>query len=410
MLKKTVLDNGVRILFDHLNHTESFCIGVFIRSGSKYENESNNGISHFIEHLLIRNNKGQTNFNEMGAVVNAFTTKEYTCFYLNTLSEFFHRSVNLFYDLIFDPFFNPDDIDKEKNVILNEINLYKDDPKEVCILNCVKTSLGGHPLAFEILGPEENIQSFSVDLIEKYYKSFYVPEHSVVVVSGKISSQIEEEIVELFSKIPQGAEKKIKVVQPCFQGGTHFEERDTSQIHLCLQFETLGRSGPISDIFSLFIINFVLGGYRNSRLHRTIRKEHGLVYQIHSYPQIYEEIGLLNVYLNTTEHHFPLVQRMIKETLLTLRKSGITIPEFMVAKANFKSQTIFSMEKRLDRIFFFGQNELLKGFKYDIKDIHHILNTISIEQVNNQLTQILTGPQSISIVSKRGKIPINLLV
>jgi len=138
MLKKTVLDNGVRILFDHLNHTESFCIGVFIRSGSKYENESNNGISHFIEHLLIRNNKGQTNFNEMGAVVNAFTTKEYTCFYLNTLSEFFHRSVNLFYDLIFDPFFNPDDIDKEKNVILNEINLYKDDPKEVCILNCVE--------------------------------------------------------------------------------------------------------------------------------------------------------------------------------------------------------------------------------------------------------------------------------
>ena len=411
MIKRYTCQNGVRIVLENIPTVRSVAIGVWIGTGSRNENVQNNGVSHFLEHMFFKGTKTRTareiaeSFDSIGGQVNAFTSKEYTCYYAKVLDDHAKYALDVLADMFFHSTFDEEELKKEKNVVYEEIKMYEDTPDDIVHDVLSRATFGDHPLGYPILGTEETLTTFNGDTLREYMNEHYTPDNVVVSVAGNISEEFIKDIEKLFGTYETGS-KKQKFEKPNFMNQKLAKQKDTEQAHLCIGFN--GLQVGHENIYSLIVLNNILGGSMSSRLFQDVREQKGLAYSVFSYHSSYADNGILTVYGGTGSKQLNELFETIQETLATLKSEGITAKELANSKEQMKGSLMLSLESTNSRMSRNGKNELLLGRHRTLDSIIDMVNGVSEESVNTLANQVFTDSYSVALISPEGKLPEDL--
>lgn len=394
MYKKYTLDNGLRVVTEHIPFVKSISIGIWIETGTKNETALNNGASHFIEHMLFKGTTKRTAkdiaeaIDSVGGQINAFTSKECTCYYTKVLDSHYRLAIDLLSDMLFHSKFDPVEIDKERSVIMEEISMYEDAPEDLVHDLLTQTIFKDHSLGMPILGTKENLRAMNRDILLEYMKEYYVPDNTVISVAGNFDEkELISAIKEKFgdwngSSIKNTSEE---VIQYNFEHT--FKAKDVEQIHLCMGFKgvPLGRN----ELYSLMVVNNVLGGSMSSRLFQSIREEHGLAYSVYSYPSVYKNGGLLAIYAGMNPQQFEEVSNLIYKELENISKNGLTKEELFKSKEQLKGNYILGLESTSSRMSSIGKSELLLNRIYSPKEIIQLIDSIKMKDIQDVIEKVI---------------------
>jgi len=408
LIKRYTCQNGVRIVLESIPTVRSVSIGVWIGTGSRNEDEKNNGISHFLEHMFFKGTKTRSareiaeSFDSIGGQVNAFTSKEYTCYYAKVLDEHASYALEILADMFFNSTFDEVELKKEKNVVFEEIKMYEDTPDDIVHDLLSKAAYGNHPLGYPILGTEETLETFTGDTLRDYMEKYYTPDNVVISVAGNISDLFIREIEKWFGSFESPYTKR-KFKNPAFLDQKLARKKDTEQAHLCIGFNGL-KIGD-DDIYSLIVLNNILGGSMSSRLFQDVREERGLAYSVYSYHSSYQDSGMLTIYGGTASNQLHLLFETILETLNTLKQKSITEKELLNSKEQIKGNLMLSLESTNSRMSRNGKNELLLKTHRTLDDIVEKINEVNEESVHELIQKIFTDQYAVSLISPEGKLP-----
>lgn len=411
MIKKYTCQNGVRIVLENIPTVRSVAIGVWVGTGSRYEIPELNGVSHFLEHMFFKGTKTRSarqiaeSFDSIGGQVNAFTSKEYTCYYAKVLDTHAEFALEILADMFFNSTFEDEELMKEKNVVLEEIKMYEDTPDDMVHDLLSKAVYEDHPLGYPILGTEETLSSFTGDTLRKYMHDNYTPENVVITVAGNVSDQFIS-VVEKYFGYYEGKRQNFIKKKPTFHANKIAKEKDTEQAHLCIGFE--GLHVGHKDIYSLITLNNILGGSMSSRLFQEVREQKGLAYSIFSYHSAFQDNGIITIYGGTGVNQLDVLFETIQETLLKLKKEGITEKELKNSKEQLKGSFMLSLESTNSRMSRNGKNELLLGRHRSLDEIIKLIDEVTIESVDKLAQSIFSDNYSVSLISPEGKLPAGL--
>lgn len=357
-INKTVLPSGVRIVTERVPHVHSVSIGVWIRSGSRHEQKAESGIAHFIEHMLFKGTENHTAveiarmIDSVGGVFNAFTSKEYTCFYVKVLSQHVDLAVSLLGDIFFHSLFLQDEIEKERNVILQEINMVKDTPDDYIQDVFNHAFFCDHPLGYNILGELETVQSFKRHDITGFYgREYLVPERIVIAAAGNLDHQaLVDRLALKFSEVRK---KKEAPAQGEFLASRSISSsfRSLEQVHVCLG--TPGCSHLDQERYGLYVLNAILGGSMSSRLFQEIRENRGLAYSVYSFTASFFDTGVFGVYMGVVKETVNEALQVVFDQMRSLREKPVEAAELSAAKEQLKGNMLLAMEStdsRMSRI------------------------------------------------------------
>lgn len=388
MHKIKELSNGIKVLIEELPNLNSVSMGVYVKTGSKYETEEEKGVSHLLEHMMFKGTKKRNAkeisevIDDVGGQINAYTSKEITAYYTVLLSKHIDIGIDVLSDIVLNSTFEEDNLEKEKKVVIEEINMYEDVPEDlVHDLNSqfvVKSNQGK-----SILGTRESVNGITRDILVNYYHKRYTADNIVVSVAGKIDNEIElmEKLEEAFCSLNR-IESEIKYFNDfTLSPENNIISKKTNQVHIC--FNTIGASYKKDESYLLSIISNILGGNMSSRLFQKIREERGLCYSIYTYISSYEEGGIFTVYVGTTKKDYEEVIRLIKEEFDLLRSEGISIIELDKAKNQLLSSMILALESSRSRMGRMANSYLGKGEIISIDEIIEKVNSIKVEDLNS---------------------------
>ena len=385
MWKKTILENGLRIVTEEVPYVHSAVIGIWVRAGSRNEEDSNHGISHFIEHLLFKGTTNRTakqiaeELETVGGSINAFTTKEYTCYYAKVLDEHFELAIDLLADMFFNSTFDEEEIDKEKNVIIEEIRMYEDSPDELIHDLFTQLVLQKHPLGRTIIGSIDSVNKIARSDILNYITKYYTPTNTVISVAGNIThNKVTEKLSNLFGNW-QRKPIDIQYVQPAHNSDALIMQKDTEQIQICMGVPGLSQGNE--DTYVLYVLNNILGGGLSSRLFQEVRENRGLAYSIYSYHTAYKDGGLFTIYAGTSPSRFEKVIKVIAQELYKCKKFGIGREEMERTKTQIKGNLLLGMESISNRMSRLGRTELCYGRIISAEEIVENTQKVTIDQV-----------------------------
>ncbi|MCY8917272.1 M16 family metallopeptidase [Bacillus atrophaeus] len=408
MIKRYTCQNGVRVVLENNPTVRSVAIGVWIGTGSRHETPEINGISHFLEHMFFKGTSTRSardiaeSFDRIGGQVNAFTSKEYTCYYAKVLDEHANYALDVLADMFFHSSFDENELKKEKNVVYEEIKMYEDAPDDIVHDLLSKATYGNHSLGYPILGTEETLDSFNGDSLRQYMDDFYTPDRVVISIAGNVTDSFIKDVEKWFGTYEaKGAASGMK--QPEFYYEKLTRKKETEQAHLCLGFNGLEVGHP--DIYNLIVLNNVLGGSMSSRLFQDVREDKGLAYSIFSYHSSYEDSGMLTIYGGTGAKQLQLLSETIQETLGTLKRDGITPKELENSKEQMKGNLMLSLESTNSKMSRNGKNELLLGKHKTLDEIINELNEVNLESVNGLARRIFTDDYALALISPSGDMP-----
>ena len=372
MEKLVRYDNGLRLIVENIPSLRSVVIGFWVATGSSKENDGNNGISHFTEHVMFKGTDKMTafdianSFEKLGANINAFTSKECTCYFLKTIDENAETCFSLLSDIFFDSTFPSDELDKERNVILEEINMVEDTPEDICYDLLARARYDGHPLGRTILGPSDNVKRFTANDVKKYIADNYTADRIVVSVAGNISIGKSDELVKKYF-MPRLAEKKSagNVLPAAPIAKKHVERvKDFEQSNIAISFPSV----PFNDSLSTTqaVLSTLLGGAMSSRLFQRVREQLGLCYSIYSSPSAFVNNGSFNIVVNISACNTEQTLEAVIGEIKRLLKEGITDDELNRSKVQLKSSCIFSQENVQTIMMSNGKLLALRGEVYDI--------------------------------------------
>ncbi|WIF94688.1 M16 family metallopeptidase [Caminicella sporogenes] len=405
MHKKYILDNGIRVITQKIPHVRSVSIGFWVKTGSISETTLNNGISHFIEHMLFKGTHTRTAkeianaIDSIGGQLNAFTSKECTCYYSKVLDSHISIAIDIITDMILNSKFEENDIKREKSVIFEEINMYEDSPEDLAYDILAKTIFKNHSLGLPILGTHNTVKSFQRNDIRDYMKKNYNSQNIVISVAGSFKG--DDLIKELNDKIGRynlKSEKNKTAKKPDFNSNYFYKFKDIEQMHLCIGFK--GVTNNEKDLYPLLVLNNIFGGSMSSRLFQTVREDNGLAYSIYSHPSFYKDIGLFTIYVSLSPSQLDKVTDLILKELKSLIKNSITKEELTKAKEQLKGSYILSLESTGSIMTMLGKSEL---FERKIKTYDEVLSNIDkvdLEALNNLTAKIFNRNVSMSVVGK----------
>lgn len=362
MYAKSVLPNGVRIVTETMPHLRSITLGAWVATGSRNEEEDNHGISHFIEHLLFKGTENRSakaiaeEVDSVGGQLNAFTGKEYTCYYMKALDTHLDLSMDIIADMLLNSRFDPDDIAKEKGVVLEEYNMYADSPDELIHDMYVEQIWNGHPLGQNILGSLASIESFNYDMINDYRRQYYTPDNLVIAAAGNLTHDKVVALAERYFGKMTGTSAKRTVTRPTYIPSQANRTKDTEQSHICIG--TPGVKHGADELYTVHILNNLLGGSMSSRLFQSIREDRGLAYSVYSYQSSYEDAGLLTVYAGTRPDNVDEVLHLIWENMTGLRDIDVAEAELRKAKEQLKGNLLLGLESSSSRMSRIGTLEM----------------------------------------------------
>ncbi|MBX6352342.1 MAG: insulinase family protein [Thermoflavifilum sp.] len=396
------LPNGLRIVGEENPTVRSVSVGIWIGTGSRYETPQNNGISHFLEHMLFKGTEHLNArelalvFDELGGQVNAFTSKEYTCFYAKVLDEHFVKAAETLADMLFHSRFAPDEIEKEKNVVIEEIRMYEDTPDELVLDVLSQGVFGDHPLGFTILGGEGNLRAFTREDITSYVASRYTPGNTVISVVGNVAEgQAVEAIHRLFGAW-RATPALVADGPPVFEQSLRVRTKDTEQVHVCLASPGFAAGDP--RMYALILLSNALGGSSSSRLFQSIREERGLAYSVYSFHSAYRDCGMFGIYTATSPDRLDEVMRLIRDTCQDMAQHGMTAEELRRGKEQVKGSLMLGLESTSSRMTRLGKNELLLGREVPLDETLAGINAVTAEDVRDVARAVLGGNFAVAAV------------
>ena len=404
MIEKHELKNGLRIVTEKIPHVKSVAVGIWVKSGVTHESTDQNGISHFIEHMLFKGTKKRSarqlaeDVDQVGGHINAYTSREYTCYYIKVLDEHIRLAIDILTDMFFDSVFDPEEIQKEKSVVLEEISMYEDSPEDLAHDILIESMLSGSALGLPILGTVQTVEAMDAGQIKQYIQEVYRPDNTVISIAGNMDeSEIINIIGEHYEDWSTPPEHRKDPDNNAVLIHDHWHRyKDIEQVHLNIGYQgaTLGSK----EMYDLLLINNILGGSMSSRLFQTIREDKGLAYSIYSYLQNYSHIGLLSIYCSMNPDQLNTTSQLIDEEMDRMRKSGLTQEEFSKAKNQLKGSFILGMESTSGRMATMGKSELMLN-RIDTQDtILNKINNISYERVMESIQQFFHPEQKASVI------------
>lgn len=402
MVERHQCKNGVRVVLEPINSVRSVTIGIWILTGSINENERNNGISHFLEHMFFKGTKIRTPqdiaeaFDSIGGQVNAFTSKEYTCFYARVLDTHKEYALEILADMFFNSTFDETEMEREKKVVSEEIKMYEDTPDDIVHDLLARASYGHHALAYPILGTDEHLQSFTPEQLHEYVRNNYQPENVVVSVAGNVTPSFFQRVDAYFGSYQYEGKRHI-VEAPTFITGGISRVKETEQAHLCLGYPGL----PIDSdqMYSLIIANNVLGGSMSSRLFQDVREKQGLAYSVFSYHSSFLKGGLLTIYAGTGKNQLAKLRTTVTDTIASLAEKGLTDKELKNSKEQLKGGMMLSMESTNSHMSRNAKNELLLHKHHSLDDMIAEIDAVSHESIKNVLEQVFSNENSEALIA-----------
>ncbi|MBT2570176.1 pitrilysin family protein [Planococcus sp. ISL-110] len=400
MVTTQTCKNGLRIVSEHIPHFHSVAVGVFVNNGSRDELPEENGITHFIEHMLFKGTELRTakeiarEFDRIGGDINAYTSKEYTCYYAKVLDHHAEHAVAVLADMLFNSEMDPVEFDKERQVILEEISMTEDMPDDDVHEQLWRVMYPQNSIGAPILGTAETLATFTPEKIRDYMDQHYTPANTVVSVAGNITPALLEKIGTLFGAFEKTKNLK-KYELPVFTPGYSLKNKETEQGHLCLGFPGLSLNDP--DIYNITVLNNIIGGSMSSRLFQEIREQRGLAYSIFSYHSAYSDHGTLAIYGGTSDEQMAEMQQVILSLLKELKNGSITQQEITDSKEQLKGSLMLGLESTSARMSRNGRHELLLGKHQTYDQVLKQIDLVSLEKVL-ALLEILVESPAVSII------------
>lgn len=399
------LPNGLRIIGEYIPHFRSVAVGLWIGAGSQYETREQAGMSHYIEHMVFKGTKTRSardiaeQMDEVGGHLNAFTSKECTCFYAKTVDEHLPLAMDVVCDLVTGPVFDAKELEKEKGVVLEEISMSEDTPEDLVHELLMLAHYGDQPIARPILGSQERISGYCRDDLHAYWHGMYRPQNAVFSIAGNYDWDRVQELLsaQLGSWSGDGFLSRDCDIHS-FAPTTVTKEKDIEQVHICLGFPGL-KIGD-EDSYALSLFNSIYGGAMSSRLFQKIREESGMAYTVYSYPNAYTRGGMLSVYAATNPDTAVAVHDQILEETRKIAEGGLTREEFAMAREQLKAGFILGSESTSARMQSNGRRMLLLNRTRTESEVIDRVNAIDFDATNELMRSILSAPNSLALVGR----------
>ncbi len=402
--QKTVLDNGVRVVTEHFPHVRSISAGIWANVGSRDESEKQNGISHFLEHMVFKGTVKRSvkdiaqSLESLGGYLNAFTTKEQTCFYARVLDAHLPQAMDVLSDLVLNATFRKNELEKERLVVIEELRNAEDDPEDIIHDYFEKALFPDHSLGNPIIGTEANLLRFRREDLRNHLVSTYYPSRIVVAAAGNVNHGDLVKLTERYFRRLHlnGAPKK----RPAGPGRTKTAlsreyPRPIKQAHVCLG--TIGYSIRHRDRYPLVVLNALLGEGMSSRLYQVIREKYGYAYSVYSFVNLLSDTGLFGAYIGTDKKNLPSAIELFHAELERLRTRSVSRAELDRTKAQIKGSMMLSLENMSSRMMRLGSSELYFEEYQSLDSILRRVNAVTPDAVR-RVANDLFDPAAFSTV------------
>jgi predicted Zn-dependent peptidase len=386
MYCKTVLGNGIKIISEQLDHLGSVALGIWVNVGSRDENKAENGVSHFIEHMTFRGTRNRSSLqiakdlDAIGGLSNAFTGKENTCFHAKVLGKHVGLLSDILSDIFLNSIFDPDDLERERQVILQEISMVEDSPSDN--IHELFNSLFwlDQPMGMSTLGTGETVSDIRKETMLKYIDQFYVPERILVAAAGNVDHQSMVAYFEpFFGSRSDGGKPLQKRTAIRSNAGVSVHFKELEQVHICLGGEAASQASD--ERFACAILNTILGGNMSSRLFQEIREKRGLAYSVYSFVSSYTDSGLLGVYVATDSQNVNAVLETIQTEIKKINKGGISESELAAAKDHLIDGIYLGSESTDNRMMRIAKNEFIFERYIGYDELASNLKDVTMDQV-----------------------------
>ena len=405
MYHKTVLKNGVKILSERMDHFRSVSLGVWVGVGSRDELEEENGISHFIEHMIFKGTQSRSNLqiakelDAIGGFSNAFTGKEHTCFYGKALNKDFPRLADILSDIFLNSVFDPQDMDRERQVILQEINMMEDTPDDHIHVLFNDFFWRDHPLGMCVLGTDETVSTIGKEVVLDYIDRFYTPNRILLAASGDIDHDALVACFEpLFEPLSSNSEGPSRAV-PQVNVGVSCHWKDLEQVHICLAGKAPNLSSELR--FAGAVFNTILGGNMSSRLFQEVREKRGLAYSVYSFLSSYSDAGLFGVYAATDPSEVNHALKVVNAEIKKIRGGELPEIELDAAKEHLIGSILLGSENTDASMMRLAKNEYVFGEYVSHDEVVAKLKKVTIDEVvavleetfgNDEISLVTLGP------------------
>lgn len=387
-VNKTTLDNGLKIVTEHVDSVKSVAVGIWAKTGSRNETHRMAGVTHFLEHMLFKGTESRSSLDiamsmeSVGGYLNAFTSSEYTCYYSRCLNTQLERALDVLSDMVLHPSFPEDEIEKEKKVVIEEMKMYRDSPDDYLFEQFSGHVFKGHPLGNSTLGFEDTVSAFERQDLYDYMEERYQPENLLVSVAGNVDhNRVVELVSEYFSEVePKETVDKNPEI-PGYQPDKIEFRKPIEQTHLIA-----GRRGldyNHEDKYRLLLANTVLGGGMSSRLHQNVREKYGYCYNITSFNQSYQDTGLYGIYVGTDKDYVKHVRELIENELDKLKQDPIPDKELAEAKAQLKGKLMLSVESMSNRMSRLAKSEIYFNRFVTLDELQEKIDAVEADQVQD---------------------------
>jgi predicted Zn-dependent peptidase len=377
-MQKTVLDNGIRVVSHEMPDNRSVSLGIWVENGSRHESEAENGISHFIEHLLFKGTERRTaaqiaeEMDAVGGVINAFTSKENTCYYAKVLDENLPLAVDLLSDIFLHSSFDAEEIERERTVILQEISQTEDTPDDYVHDLFNLDFFQNHPIGWPICGRQQTVNSFCRQDIVDFFKTRYRPDRVVVAAAGNLNhAALVEEMAARLGSISNADRGKMPEIRgdsvPEMTRGVYPHVKSLEQVHLCLGMAGIHQTHPKRYVG--YVLNTLLGGGMSSRLFQEIREKRGKAYSVYSFASAYKDVGYFGVYAGTSLDSTEEVVELIAKELIKLAAGEITDTELQRTQGQLVGSTMLGLESSDSWMSHIARNEIYFGQPVSTEEI-----------------------------------------
>ena len=406
MIKRCIFDNGLRLLTESMPDVRSVSLGVWLRRGSRHEGEADAGIAHFTEHMLFKGTASRTaeevaqQVDSMGGQLDAFTAKEFASYYVKVLDEHLPRAVDLLADLLRRPAFRPDDVEREKKVVLEEIKMVEDMPDDLVHELFTRSFWPDHPLGRSILGSPASVGGITGAALRAYFGRAYVAGNLVVAAAGNVEhAAVRDLIGRAFGDLP-AAKEPADETSPTARAGVVVRSKEIEQSHVCLG--TQAHAQGHDDRYAGYVLNTVLGGSISSRLFQNVREKRGLAYAVSSGLESYRDAGMLTVYAGCDAASTPEVVDLVVAELRDLRDRPIAAGELQRAKDHLKGNLVLGLESTTNRMSQLARSEIYFGRQIDLDESLDRLDGVAAADVqrvaadlfsNGNLAATVVGPE-----------------
>jgi predicted Zn-dependent peptidase len=393
-IRKDSLPNGITLLTERMPHVRSVTLGVWLRRGSRHEPARLNGASHFIEHLVFKGTETRSAreialaVDSIGGQMDAFTSKEYTCFYAKVLDDHVKDAVDLLSDIVLRPLFDATELERERKVIVEEIRMVEDAPEELVYDMFSTHFYPGHALGRPIQGTEGTVRGLSRGRLLRYFRENYVPENILIVATGNIRhTELKRLAAKTFGRMTQGGRPAPRGSRPRSRGGVVVRaKKELEQLHLLLGVPAFPERH--AQRYPLFVLNALLGGTMSSRLFQKVREERGLAYSVYSAVNAFRDAGVMMVYAGTSPDKGDELLSVVRDELRELRDKGPSAREVEVAKEHLKGSLMLSLESTSSRMSNLARQEMYHGRTFSMEEILRRLDRVTRADVHRMARRV----------------------